>query len=47
MLSKDDISTKAVVWITHSPEQGRRIGTRFVTLTGGSMKEEDPAENRV
>ena len=28
---------KAVVWITHSPEQGKRVGTRFLRVTAGGM----------
>ncbi|KAF9005660.1 P-loop containing nucleoside triphosphate hydrolase protein [Cyathus striatus] len=33
---------KALVWITHSEEQGRRVGTRFVQLASGGCHE-DPA----
>jgi len=32
-LFQDEKSTvKAVVWITHSEEQGRRVGTRYLYL---------------
>lgn len=38
------LSVKAVVWITHSPEQSRRVGTRFIFLSGGACYErEDPS----
>ncbi|TFK76430.1 P-loop containing nucleoside triphosphate hydrolase protein [Pluteus cervinus] len=33
-------SLKAVIWITHSEEQGQRVGTRFCQLTAGECKEE-------
>ena len=32
--------TRAVVWITHSPEQGKRVGTRFITVANGQCIEE-------
>ncbi|EJF66038.1 P-loop containing nucleoside triphosphate hydrolase protein [Dichomitus squalens LYAD-421 SS1] len=31
---------KALVWITHSPEQGERVGTRFVRVTPQGLREE-------
>jgi len=31
---------KALVWVTHSEEQGRRVGTRFVHLTSGGIQED-------
>ncbi|KAJ4487944.1 P-loop containing nucleoside triphosphate hydrolase protein [Lentinula aciculospora] len=31
---------KAIVWITHSPEQASRVGTRFLQFSGGSSYEE-------
>lgn len=35
-LIKDEGSTvKAIIWITHSEEQGRRVGTRFLCLEAG------------
>jgi UDP-glucose/iron transport system ATP-binding protein len=35
-LIKDESSTvKAVIWITHSEEQGRKVGTRFLLLEAG------------
>ena len=33
-------TVKAIVWITHSEEQGQRVGTRFITLAGGKAREE-------
>lgn len=33
---------QAVVWITHSPEQGNRVGTRFLRITAGGVHEEGP-----
>ena len=32
---------QAVVWITHSAEQGRRVGTRFLRIVAGGLHEED------
>jgi len=34
-----DTSLKAVVWITHSAEQSKRVGTRFIYLSAGSYYE--------
>ena len=34
---------KAVVWITHSHEQGQRVGTRFLEVANGGCKEVDEA----
>lgn len=34
-------SLKAILWITHSPEQGQRVGTRFMRVSSGGMREED------
>lgn len=31
---------KALVWVTHSEEQGRRVGTRFIQLSAGGIREE-------
>jgi ABC-type iron transport system FetAB ATPase subunit len=31
---------KALVWITHSEEQGRRVGTRFIRIVDGGAHEE-------
>ncbi|KAI0362349.1 P-loop containing nucleoside triphosphate hydrolase protein [Trametes cingulata] len=36
-----DSKLKAVVWITHSPEQGERVGTRFIRITAGGVREEN------
>ncbi|KAL5490507.1 hypothetical protein ACEPAI_5340 [Sanghuangporus weigelae] len=30
---------KALVWITHSAEQGQRVGTRFIEISNGSCRE--------
>jgi len=35
---------KAVVWITHSGEQGRRVGTRFLHLSATGCHENAPDE---
>ncbi|KAI0693287.1 P-loop containing nucleoside triphosphate hydrolase protein [Cytidiella melzeri] len=32
---------KAVVWITHSADQAKRVGTRFLRVTSGGIHEED------
>lgn len=32
----------ALVWITHSAEQGGRVGTRFLRISGGCIHEERP-----
>ncbi|TDL27485.1 P-loop containing nucleoside triphosphate hydrolase protein [Rickenella mellea] len=34
-------SMKAIVWITHSAEQGGRVGTRFITVADGGCREAD------
>jgi len=34
-------SLKALVWITHSPEQSRRVGNRFIYLFSGGCHESD------
>jgi len=31
---------KAIVWITHSEEQARRVGSRFITIGGGTCHED-------
>ncbi|KAI0636771.1 P-loop containing nucleoside triphosphate hydrolase protein [Trametes polyzona] len=36
-----DSKLKAIVWITHSPEQGERVGTRFIRVTSGGVREEN------
>ncbi|TCD61814.1 hypothetical protein EIP91_007880 [Steccherinum ochraceum] len=38
--SKDG-GLSAIVWITHSPEQGGRVGTRFLRISEGSVHEEN------
>lgn len=42
--NKDGV-LKAVVWITHSPEQGKRVGTRFLRVTAGGIHEEQGIED--
>ena len=37
-----DGGLSALVWITHSAEQGSRVGTRFFRVSGGSVHEERP-----
>ncbi|RPD66337.1 P-loop containing nucleoside triphosphate hydrolase protein [Lentinus tigrinus ALCF2SS1-7] len=36
-----DSTLKSIVWITHSPEQGQRVGTRFIRVTSGGVREEN------
>ncbi|RDX56557.1 P-loop containing nucleoside triphosphate hydrolase protein [Lentinus brumalis] len=36
-----DSKLKSIVWITHSPEQGQRVGTRFIRITSGGVREEE------
>ncbi|KAF8964695.1 P-loop containing nucleoside triphosphate hydrolase protein [Flammula alnicola] len=36
-------TVKAMIWITHSPEQSRRVGTRFIYLSAGGCFETDHA----
>ena len=43
MLRDPGSTVKAVLWITHSEEQGQRVGTRFITLGGGTAHEDQPA----
>lgn len=43
MLSKSESTVKAIIWITHSEEQGNRVGTRFITIAGGKAHEDPPA----
>ena len=39
-----DTFLKALVWVTHSPEQSRRVGTRYVYLSaGGCYESDDPS----
>ncbi|KII88496.1 hypothetical protein PLICRDRAFT_176078 [Plicaturopsis crispa FD-325 SS-3] len=40
-IKREDSTLKAVVWITHSEEQGRRVGTRFLHVTPTGCEEED------
>ncbi|KZT26456.1 P-loop containing nucleoside triphosphate hydrolase protein [Neolentinus lepideus HHB14362 ss-1] len=35
-----DSTLQAIVWITHSEEQARRVGTRFVEVTADGIREE-------
>ncbi|KAH7889671.1 P-loop containing nucleoside triphosphate hydrolase protein [Phlebopus sp. FC_14] len=39
-LRSPESELKAVVWITHSEEQGRRIGTRFLRISSAGCEEE-------
>ncbi|KAL1944640.1 hypothetical protein VTO73DRAFT_3070 [Trametes versicolor] len=36
-----DSRLKSVIWITHSPEQGERVGTRFIRVTSGGVHEDN------
>lgn len=39
---KDTSGTlKAIVWITHSSDQGKRVGTRFLRVTAGGIHEDN------
>ncbi|KIM87098.1 hypothetical protein PILCRDRAFT_815556 [Piloderma croceum F 1598] len=38
-LRASESTLKAIVWITHSEEQGQRVGTRHLYLADGSCKE--------
>ena len=40
MLRKPENTVKAIVWVTHSEEQGQRVGTRLVTVAGGRARED-------
>lgn len=44
MLHKPENTVKAIIWITHSEEQGQRVGTRFITIAGGKAYEDPPAD---
>ncbi|KIJ69375.1 hypothetical protein HYDPIDRAFT_105974 [Hydnomerulius pinastri MD-312] len=39
-LRSPESELKAVVWITHSEEQGRRVGTRFLRISNSGCEEE-------
>lgn len=41
MVRSRKTSLKALVWITHSPEQSRRVGNRFIYLFAGGCHESD------
>jgi len=41
-LHSDESALKATVWITHSEEQGRRIGTRLIQISAGGCTEHTP-----
>ncbi len=36
-----DGALKALVWITHSKEQGERVGTKFLYIVDGGVQEEN------
>ncbi|KAJ3562374.1 hypothetical protein NP233_g9617 [Leucocoprinus birnbaumii] len=36
-----DSELKSLIWITHSEEQARRVGTRFLTFSNGQCEEEE------
>lgn len=40
-LPKSGSSIKAIVWITHSHEQGERVGTRWLNLSSHGLEESD------
>ncbi|TFK54854.1 P-loop containing nucleoside triphosphate hydrolase protein [Heliocybe sulcata] len=39
-MKSPEATLKAIIWITHSEEQGRRVGTRFVEITADGIREE-------
>ncbi|KAN0077266.1 P-loop containing nucleoside triphosphate hydrolase protein [Tylopilus felleus] len=39
-LRSPDRELKAILWITHSEEQGRRVGTRFIHISSNGCQEE-------
>ncbi|PCH38163.1 nucleoside triphosphate hydrolase protein [Wolfiporia cocos MD-104 SS10] len=39
-IKASDSNLKALVWVTHSEEQGRRVGNRFMQLSAGGIQEE-------
>ncbi|OSX65130.1 hypothetical protein POSPLADRAFT_1073367 [Postia placenta MAD-698-R-SB12] len=39
-IKKPNTNLKALIWVTHSEEQGRRVGTRFMQLSAGGIQEE-------
>ncbi|KAK7693701.1 hypothetical protein QCA50_003272 [Cerrena zonata] len=39
-LKSADSNLKAAVWITHSEEQGKRVGSRFLRIANGTAQEE-------
>ena len=43
-LHASDSALKAIVWITHSAEQSRRVGTRFLHLSAAGCVEHSPEE---
>lgn len=40
VLKSSESLLKAIVWITHSPEQASRVGTRFLQFADGGSYEE-------
>lgn len=39
-LHEPEGTVKAIIWITHSEEQGQRVGTRFITIASGKAHED-------
>jgi len=39
-LESSESALKAIVWITHSEEQARRVGTRFIRVSASGCEEE-------
>lgn len=40
MIGTGSSATKALIWITHSADQGHRVGTRFISLADGTCQEQ-------
>lgn len=38
LLKSTDSNLKAAVWITHSEEQAKRVGTRFLRIANGTIQ---------
>lgn len=46
-LHSSESALKAMVWITHSEEQGRRVGSRFLHISDKKCHEESPLVSEV
>ncbi|KAF5315855.1 hypothetical protein D9611_004701 [Ephemerocybe angulata] len=46
-VNSEQSSLRALVWITHSAEQGRRVGNKFVYFSGGTCTEDSPTTSSI